>query len=89
MFLTNQLMNHLPSYIIGFAIKRFIIIVIKSYQYMISGFFPNACRFTPSCSNYAIQALQKHGVFMGCWLTCLRISKCHPLYKGANYDPIP
>ena len=89
MFHINQLMNHFPSYIIGLSIKRFIIIIIKSYQYMISGFFPNACRFTPSCSNYAIQALQKHGVLMGGWLTFLRISKCHPLYNQTGYDPVP
>jgi hypothetical protein len=48
---------------------------------MISGFFPNACRFFPSCSNYAVVALQKYGVFMGCWISNKRISKCH-IFEG-------
>ena len=56
---------------------------------MISGFFPDACRFTPSCSNYAILALQKHGVFKGCWFAIMRLSKCHPLYNKTGYDPVP
>ena len=56
---------------------------------MISGFFPNACRFIPSCSNYAVGALQKHGVFRGCWISIKRISKCLPLYNKAGYDPVP
>ena len=82
-------MNHLPNYMINSLFNRFIIILIKSYKYMISGFLPNACRFAPSCSNYAIDALQKYGFFMGCGLAFRRLSKCHPLYRGTNYDPIP
>ena len=56
---------------------------------MISGFFPNACRFFPSCSSYAIDVLQKYGFWMGCWLIIKRISKCHPLYNKTKYDPVP
>ena len=56
---------------------------------MISGFLPDACVFAPSCSNYALEALQKHGVFMGCYLSIRRIFKCHPLYNKTGYDPVP
>ena len=56
---------------------------------MISGFFPSACRFFPSCSNYAIGALQKYSVFKGCWLAVKRISTCHPFYNKAGHDPLP
>ena len=89
MFLTNQLMNHLLAYMISSSIKHFLIFLIKSYKYMISGFFPNACRFVPSCSNYTVWALKKHGVIRGCWLAVKRISKCHPFYNTAGYDPVP
>ena len=89
MFLKNQLMNHLPVYIIKSKIKLFLIFLIKLYKYMISGFVPNACRFVPSCSNYAIEALQKHGIIAGCWFAIKRLSKCHRLYSKTGYDPIP
>ena len=70
-------------------IKLLLIFLIKSYKYMISGFFPNSCRFFPSCSNYSIEALQKYGVFVGCWIAFKRLLKCHPLYNNTGYDPIP
>ena len=56
---------------------------------MISGFLPNACRYIPCCSNYALVALQKHGVFRGSWLSVKRVSRCHPFYNKAGYDPVP
>ena len=89
MFHINRLMNHLRFYIISFVIKKLFIVLIKSYKYMISVFLPSACRFSPCCSNYAIEALQKHGVLIGFWLSVKRISKCHPLYNNAGYDPVP
>ena len=49
---------------------------------------PNACRYTPSCSTYAEQAITKHGVIKGIWLAAKRISRCHPL-GGSGYDPVP
>ena len=61
----------------------------RSYKYMISGFVPSACRFIPSCSNYAVEALQKHGVIVGFWLAIKRLSKCHRFYNNTGYDPIP
>lgn len=54
----------------------------------ISPFFPSTCRFTPTCSNYGIEALKKHGALKGIWLTIKRISKCHPFGKS-GYDPVP
>lgn len=69
------------------AISPFVAL-IKIYQYCISPFFPRMCRFTPSCSVYAIEALKKHGLFKGGWLTVKRISRCHPL-GGSGYDPVP
>ncbi len=48
----------------------------------------NVCRFTPTCTEYSRQAIKKHGVFKGAWLTCKRISKCHPLCEG-GFDPVP
>ncbi|MFN4084215.1 MAG: membrane protein insertion efficiency factor YidD [Bacteroidia bacterium] len=64
------------------------ILLIKFYQWFISPLLPNACRFTPTCSNYAIQALEKYGFFKGGWLALKRIAKCHP-WGGHGHDPLP
>ncbi len=61
---------------------------IHGYQRLISRNLPPMCRFTPSCSRYAVQAIQVHGVFRGAWLAILRIGRCHPLHPG-GYDPVP
>ncbi|MBL6871921.1 MAG: membrane protein insertion efficiency factor YidD [Flavobacteriales bacterium] len=65
-----------------------LIVPIWAYQKLISPFFPSTCRFSPSCSNYAIEAILKRGPFVGLWLTLKRISKCHP-WGGNGYDPVP
>ena len=62
-------------------------ILIKSYQKLISPLFPSTCRFNPSCSNYAIDALKKKGPFKGFWLALKRILRCHP-WGGTGYDPV-
>ena len=62
--------------------------LVKVYQYGISPWFPDSCRFTPTCSQYAVEALQKYGVFKGGWLTAKRLLRCHP-WGGAGYDPVP
>lgn len=67
---------------------RFFILLVRGYQYAIRPFLPNACRFTPSCSAYAIEAIKKHGPFKGGWLSLRRLSKCHPLGPH-GYDPVP
>jgi uncharacterized protein len=64
------------------------IALIKLYQWIISPILGPKCRFTPTCSNYAIEALKKHGVFKGTWLAIKRISRCHP-WGGHGSDPVP
>ena len=58
------------------------------YQKLISPFFPSTCRFNPTCSQYAIDAIKLKGPFVGFWLALKRISKCHP-WGGTGYDPLP
>lgn len=69
-------------------IKKLIIAVIRFYQYVISPWLGRNCRYTPSCSAYAIEALTLHGVFKGVWLSIKRISRCHP-WGSSGYDPVP
>ncbi len=64
------------------------IVLIKAYQSFISPLLKPSCRFTPTCSHYAIESLTKYGVFKGIILTIKRISKCHPWGKS-GYDPVP
>lgn len=64
------------------------ILLIKVYQYIISPLLGPKCRFTPTCSQYAEQALKKHGLFTGGWLALKRIGKCHP-GGSSGYDPVP
>ena len=64
------------------------IVLIKFYQWFISPFFPPACRYTPTCSQYGIEAMKKHGLIKGSFLTLKRISRCHP-GGGSGYDPVP
>ncbi len=68
-------------------IAKFCIFLIRLYQILISPLLPRACRFEPSCSNYAIQAYQLHGVLGGTLRTISRISRCHPWHPG-GYDPV-
>ncbi|MDX1462513.1 MAG: membrane protein insertion efficiency factor YidD [Marinirhabdus sp.] len=64
------------------------IFLIRVYQRAISPIFPSTCRYQPTCSHYGVEALQKHGVFKGGWLTIKRIASCHP-WGGSGYDPVP
>jgi len=64
------------------------ILLIKFYQYVVSPMLGPKCRFTPTCSQYGIQALKKYGVLKGGWLTIKRISRCRP-GGGSGYDPVP
>ena len=61
---------------------------VRFYQVCISPLFPGWCRFTPTCSEYAVQALRKYGPFKGTWLAMKRLSHCHP-WGGSGYDPVP
>lgn len=65
-----------------------LILPIRFYQLSISPLFPPSCRFTPTCSQYAIVAIRRHGPFKGLWLALRRLSRCHP-WGGSGYDPVP
>lgn len=64
------------------------ILLIRFYQICISPFTPSACRFSPTCSSYTLEALKKHGLIKGGWLGIKRIASCHPWGKS-GYDPVP
>lgn len=68
--------------------KYLLVGIIRIYQYAISPYLPNNCRYHPTCSSYAIEALRRFGVFKGSWLAIKRIGRCHPWGKG-GYDPVP
>jgi putative membrane protein insertion efficiency factor len=69
-------------------IKRIVIGFVRGYQYLLSPFLGNSCRFYPTCSSYMIEAIEIHGVFRGTWLGLRRISRCHPFHEG-GVDPVP
>ncbi|MFK4765880.1 membrane protein insertion efficiency factor YidD [Desulfobaculum sp. SPO524] len=68
--------------------RNLLILLIRAYQRLISPLFPPTCRFVPTCSSYAIEALRRHGIFKGSLLALWRILRCHPFCKG-GYDPVP
>ncbi len=68
--------------------KRLAIFLLRGYQYLISPLLGPRCRFHPSCSHYAIEALQQHGLLRGLWLTLRRLLRCHPWHPG-GHDPVP
>lgn len=70
------------------ALVVILLVPIYFYKRCISPMFPPCCRFTPTCSQYAIEALKKHGPFYGTYLAIRRILRCHPL-GGSGYDPVP
>ena len=69
-------------------IKRFFLAAIHWYQRRISPVLPDACIYIPTCSQYAVEAIEKYGVVKGCWLGMRRILRCHPFHAG-GYDPVP
>jgi putative membrane protein insertion efficiency factor len=70
------------------ALRKIPIGIIRIYQILISPMLGPTCRFNPTCSHYAIGAINEHGFFKGFWLSIKRISKCHPLHHGGE-DPVP
>ena len=64
------------------------VFLIKIYQFLISPVIGKNCRFNPTCSNYALEALKKHGLILGMYYSIIRISKCHP-WGGSGHDPVP
>jgi putative membrane protein insertion efficiency factor len=76
------------KFFISNLLKLLIINIIKIYQRFISPFFPSSCKFSPSCSRYGIEAINKYGAIRGSFLTVKRVLKCNPWNNG-GYDPIP
>ncbi|MDO9275057.1 MAG: membrane protein insertion efficiency factor YidD [Lutibacter sp.] len=62
--------------------------LVRFYQAAISPYLPPSCRYTPTCSHYTVEALKKHGIFKGGWLSIKRIASCNP-WGGHGYDPVP
>lgn len=75
-------MNLLP------LLRRLAVLPIRFYQWVLSPLLPPSCRFTPTCSAYAIEAVLTHGIFRGSWLALRRILRCHP-WSAGGYDPVP
>ena len=70
------------------ALKKILLFFIKAYRYLFSPLFASHCRFHPTCSAYALEAIQLHGAMKGSWLTIKRLSRCHPFSAG-GLDPVP
>ncbi|HTH94546.1 MAG TPA: membrane protein insertion efficiency factor YidD [Rhodocyclaceae bacterium] len=70
------------------AVRNFLLGLLKAYRYFISPWLGSRCRFHPSCSEYAAEALQKHGPWRGGWLAVRRLGRCHPFTSG-GFDPVP
>ena len=68
--------------------RRAAIRVVRGYQLLLSPLLGNNCRFQPTCSQYCIEAIERHGVLRGGWLAIRRIGRCHP-WGGSGYDPVP
>lgn len=68
--------------------RHVLILLVRMYQVGLSPLLPASCRYYPSCSAYAITALEKHGAIRGAWLAVRRIARCHPFHPG-GYDPVP
>ena len=68
--------------------RTLLILLVRAYQVTLSPLFSGCCRFEPSCSNYMIEALKRHGVFKGLYLGIRRLLRCHP-FGGSGYDPVP
>jgi putative membrane protein insertion efficiency factor/ribonuclease P protein component len=73
---------------VDWFVRALLILLVRGYQVTLSPMLPPSCRYMPSCSAYAIEALEKHGAVRGSWLAARRILRCHPFRPG-GYDPVP
>ena len=69
--------------------KKIFLFLIRLYQRSVSPYTPSRCRFRPTCSAYAYEAINKYGACKGSWLAIKRLCRCHPFYKGDYFDPVP
>lgn len=69
--------------------KSLMLAMIRFYQRYISPAFPPRCRFSPTCSQYALEAIGKYGAWKGGWMALRRLLRCNPFYKGDYFDPVP
>lgn len=69
-------------------LARGLVALVRGYQYLLSPWWGGQCRFTPTCSRYAIEALERHGAARGGWLALRRVLRCHP-WGGGGFDPVP
>jgi uncharacterized protein len=74
--------------VLGALIKALLVGIVRIYRAAVSPLLPPACRFHPTCSTYALEALERHGTLRGSWLTLRRIGRCHPFHDG-GIDPVP
>ncbi len=68
--------------------RRGLVVLIRAYQLVVSPALPPACRFTPTCSQYALEAVRRHGAVRGSWLALRRLARCHPFNPG-GFDAVP
>jgi putative membrane protein insertion efficiency factor len=73
---------------VGYWPRRLAMLLIRGYQRGISPVLPQSCRFSPSCSQYTLEAIERYGIFRGGWLGARRLLRCHPFHPG-GFDPVP
>ena len=69
--------------------KKPLLALLRFYRRRISPLHPPSCRFTPTCSAYAVEAIERYGAAKGGWLALRRVLRCHPFHRGGTYDPVP